>query len=118
VAVTGRPTHLRAVPELRRLRGRRAVVVVCRDDADRWEAHRGALAALEAELVAEPVPGALSATLGRPAVAVCDRYLDVTACGPELDPEAVAAELRFLGCRCEECPQACQEPGGEGWAGG
>jgi hypothetical protein len=108
---------LRAVGALRRHRGRRAVVVVCRDDARAWEAHRARFAAFEAELVAEPQPGALSAALGRPSVVVCDRYLDVTAAGPALHPDAVAAELRFLSCRCEECPQAMHEPGGEAWAG-
>jgi hypothetical protein len=110
-----RPTHLRSSAALQPWRGRRAVVVVCRDDAAAWEPHRDAFAAADAELVCEGRGGPLSASLGRPFVVVCDRYLDVTAAGPELDPAAVLAELRFLACRCEECPQAIHEPGGEGW---
>jgi hypothetical protein len=111
------PTQLRGVSELWRFRGRRAVVIVCRDDAHDWERHRPRFAALEAELVLERDAGALSAALGRPMVVVCDRYLDATSSGAALEPEAVTAELRFLSCRCEECPQAMHEPGGDAWAG-
>jgi hypothetical protein len=108
--------HLRDIPQLRRFRGRSALLVVCRDDADGWEQHRAAVAARDAELLTESTAGPLSAALGRPAIAICDRYLDVTVSAEDLAPEAALSELSFLSCRCEECPQAMHEPGGEAWA--
>jgi hypothetical protein len=107
--------HLRDAPSLRALRGRSAAVVVCRDDADAWTQIEAAAGDLDAVLVLEPRPGPLSAAVGRPAVAVCDRWLDVTLAGADVTPQAALDELRFLLCRCEECPQAAHEPGMDAW---
>jgi hypothetical protein len=107
--------HLRDVVELRRLRGRRAAVVVCRDDAAQWEPHRAALDAHDAELILEPAGGPVSARAGRPSVVVCDRWLDVVRQQPDAAPEAVVATVSWLGTCCDECPQVMLEPGGEAW---
>ncbi len=98
--------HLRAIPALRPLRGRRPAVVVCLDDPGPFERRRGELLALDAELVVEREPGALSARLGRPSVTVCDRYLEVALHGAHLDPDTVVKTVRWLEIRCEECPQS------------
>jgi hypothetical protein len=113
--VSDRLEHLRGVRELSGLRGRRAVVAVCRDDAARWEKHRAAFAAEDAELVLEALPGPISARAGRPSVVVCDRWQEVIGRHAEAAAEAVLAEVRWVGTCCEECPQAMLEPGGEGW---
>jgi hypothetical protein len=103
------PTDLRAAEPLWRLRGRRAVVVVCRDAPEPFEAIREHLGRLGAELVVERRPGPLSRRVGRPAVVVCDRYLDVVAAGEDLTPEQVRETLEWSGARCEECPQSAEE---------
>jgi hypothetical protein len=113
--VSGQLEHLRDIPELSGLRGRRAVVAVCRDDAARWERHRAALAAEEAELILEALPGPISARAGRPSVVVCDRWQEVISRQPNAAAEEVLAVLHWLGTCCEECPQAVLESGGERW---
>ncbi len=111
------PRDLRGVGTLSRHRGRHPVVIVCREDAERWAQHRDELHELDAELVLEPTAGSISRELGRPMVAVCNRYLDVTLAAPDLSYDTeVRVELAHLGVRCEECPQASEEPGGEAWA--
>jgi hypothetical protein len=84
-------------------------VVVCRDAPEPFEALREHLGRLGAELVIERRPGPLSALLGRPAVVVADRYLDIVASDPDPTPEAVREALEWAGGRCEECPQAADE---------
>lgn len=113
--VSDRLEHLRDVPELSGLRGRRAVVAVCRDDAALWEEQRAALAAADAELVLEALPGPVSARAGRPSVVVCDRWQEVIERHPDASPDEVLAAVRWIGTCCEECPQAVLEPGGERW---
>lgn len=103
------PADLRGVPALWPLRGRRAAVVVCRDAPEDYEAARGRFLGLGAELLVERRPGPLSRALGRPAVVVCDRYLDVVAADPELTPGAALGALAWADARCEECPQAAEE---------
>jgi len=114
------PTDLRAARPLWPLRGRRAAVVVCRDAPEPFEAIREHLGRLGAELVVERRPGPLSRLVGRPAVVVCDRYLDVVEAGQDLSPERVREALEWSGGRCEECPQAADElPGlAAAWRGG
>ncbi|MDX6676439.1 MAG: hypothetical protein QOE31_491 [Solirubrobacteraceae bacterium] len=98
--------HLRDIPALRPLRGRRPAVVVCADDGERWEQHREQLAALDAELVVEREAGPLSLRLGRPSVTVTDRFLDVALRAEQLDADEVLKTVRWLEMRCEECPQS------------
>ena len=83
--------------------------VVCRDAPEPFEALREHLGRLGAELMIERRPGPLSALLGRPAVVVADRYLDVVASDPDPSPEAVREAIEWAGRRCEECPQAADE---------
>jgi hypothetical protein len=103
---------LRSLPALWPLRGRRHAVVVCRSDAREYEASRAEFAAFRAELVVETEAGPLSAALGRPAVAVVDRYGTV-ALHEERPPLArVLAELEGFELACPECgPQAWGDPG-------
>jgi hypothetical protein len=103
---------LRSLPVLWPLRGRRHAVLVCRDDADEYEEARARFAALRAELLVEPEAGPLSTVLGRPAVAVVDRYGTV-ALREERPPVArVLAELEGFELACPECgPQAWGDPG-------
>ena len=98
--------HLRGIPALRPLRGRRPAVVVCVDDPEPYEARRSELAALDAELFVEREHGPLSARLGRPSVTVADRYLEVALHGPDLAPDDVVKNVQWLEIRCEECPQS------------
>ena len=98
--------HLRDIPSLRPLRGRRPAVVVCADDPTRYEEHRAELAALDAELIVERQPGPLSQKLGRPSVTVTDRFLDVALRGEELAVEEILKMVQWLEIRCEECPQS------------
>jgi hypothetical protein len=98
--------HLRGIPRLRPLRGRRPVVVVCLDDPAAYEERRDELAALDAELVVEPEPGDLSARLGRPSVTVCDRFLEVALHAEDVPPLEAVKIVRWLEMRCEECPQS------------
>ena len=100
------PEHLRSIASLRPLRGRRAAVVVCLDDPAAYERERDVLHALDAELVVESEPGALSARLGRPSVTVCDRYLDIALHGADVPPEDAVKLVTWLEMRCEECPQS------------
>jgi hypothetical protein len=99
-------THLRGIAALRPLRGHHPAVVVCLDDPSAFERRREELAELDAELVVEPEAGDLSARLGRPSVTVVDRYLEVALHGPQLDPDDVDKNVRWLEIRCEECPQS------------
>jgi hypothetical protein len=99
-------THLRGIPALRPLRGRHPAVVVCLDDPAPFESRREELAGLDAELVVEREPGALSARLGRPSITVADRYLEVAMHGADLQPDEVVKSVRWLEIRCEECPQS------------
>ena len=99
-------THLRGIAALRPLRGRHPAVVVCLDDPAAYESRRDELAGLDAKLVVEREAGVLSARLGRPSVTVVDRYLEVAMHGPELDPDDVVKNVRWLESRCEECPQS------------
>ncbi|MEA2138701.1 MAG: hypothetical protein QOG56_1851 [Solirubrobacteraceae bacterium] len=98
--------HLRDIPALRPLRGRKCAVVVCHDDPEPFEQRREELAALDAELVVERESGPLSQRLGRPSVTVCDRFLDVALRGERLSPDEVVKTVRWLEMRCEECPQS------------
>ena len=98
-------SDLRAVDALRHLRQRRNAVVVCADEAGDYEAARGELEALDAELVVEREPGPLSARLGRPSVAVCDRWLEVVLHAERPSLDDVLAELRLVEHSCPECPQ-------------
>jgi hypothetical protein len=98
--------HLRAIPALRPLRGRRPVIVVCLDDPEAFERHRDELRTLDTELIVEREPGELSACLGRPSVTVCDRYLDVAMHSEHVLPDEAISLVRWLEMRCEECPQA------------
>ena len=110
------PSDLRRVGALSRHRGRHAVVIVCSDDAQRWARHRDEIHQLDAALILEPTDGPASRELGRPMIAICDRYLDVTLAAPSLSYDTdVRIQLSYLSARCEECPQAGEEPGGEGW---
>jgi len=98
--------HLRDIPALHPLRGRRPVVVVCVDDPEPYEVHREQLCRLDAELIIEREPGELSARLGRPSVTVCDRYLGVALHGEDVSPDETIKLVRWLEMRCEECPQS------------
>ena len=102
----GAKGHLRDIPELRRLRGRRPAVLVLMDDPSDYEAVSDELAELGAELVVESSPGPLSERLERPSVTVCDRYLDVELVDERPDPAEVVESVRSAQWRCEECPQA------------
>ncbi len=104
--MTTQITHLRGIPALRPLRGRHPAVIVCLDDPAPFEARRAELTALDAKLVVEREPGALSARLGRPSVTVADRYLEVALHGADLAPDDVVKNVRWLEIRCEECPQS------------
>ena len=99
-------THLRGIAALRPLRGHHPAVVVCLDDPAAFESRREELAALDAKLVVEREPGALSARLGRPSVTVADRYLEVATHGPDIAPDDALSTVRWLEIRCEECPQS------------
>ncbi|MEA2129696.1 MAG: hypothetical protein QOJ85_2587 [Solirubrobacteraceae bacterium] len=98
--------HLRGIPRLRPLRGRRPVVVACLDDPAAYEERRDELAALGAELLVEREPGELSARLGRPSVTVCDRFLEVELHAADVTPREAVSTVRWLEMRCEECPQS------------
>jgi hypothetical protein len=98
--------HLRGIPRLRPLRGRRPVVVACLDDPAAYEERRDELAALGAELVVEREPGELSARLGRPSVTVCDRFLEVELHADDIPADEAVTTVRWLEMRCEECPQS------------
>jgi hypothetical protein len=103
---------LRSAPALWHLRGRRHAVVVCRDEAGEYEAARAELAALRAELVVEREAGPLSAALGRPAVAVVDRYGTVGLHEEHPPLARVFGELEGFELACPECgPQAWGDPG-------
>jgi hypothetical protein len=98
--------HLRGIPLLRPLRGHHPAVVVCLDDPTPYEQLDGALARLDAKLVVEREPGALSERLGRPSVTVCDRYLEVALHAAQVAPDDVLTTVAWLEMRCEECPQS------------
>jgi hypothetical protein len=98
--------HLRGIPALRTLRGHHPAVVVCLDDPAPYEQRREELAGLDAKLVVEREPGALSARLGRPSVTVTDRFLEVALHAPDVSPDEVVTTVRWLEMRCEECPQS------------
>lgn len=98
--------HLRAIPALRPLRGRHPAIVVCLDDPAPFESRREELRGLDAELIVEREPGALSARLGRPSVTVCDRYLDIALHTEHVAPDQAIKLVRWLEMRCEECPQS------------
>lgn len=99
--------HLRGIPALRALRGRHPAVVVCLDDPAPYEQRRDELSALDAALIVERGPGALSARLGRPSVTVADRFLEVALHGQAgVSPDEVVTLVRWLEMRCEECPQS------------
>ncbi len=98
--------HLRGIAVLRPLRGHHPAVVVCLDDPAPYEQRRDELAGLDAKLIVEREPGALSARLGRPSVTVCDRFLEVALHGPDISPDEVVTTVRWLEMRCEECPQS------------
>lgn len=104
--MTTQITHLRGIAALRPLRGHHPAVVVCLDDPAAFESRREELAGLDAKLVVEREPGDLSARLGRPSVTVADRYLEVALHGPDVDPDDVVKNVRWLEIRCEECPQS------------
>lgn len=99
-------THLRGIRALRALRGHHPAVVVCLDDPSQFEECRDALEALDARLVVEREPGALSARLGRPSVTVCDRYLEVALHGQDVSAGEAVKIVQWLEIRCEECPQS------------
>jgi hypothetical protein len=98
--------HLRGIPLLRPLRGHHPAVVVCLDDPAPYERIEDELTGLDAKLVVEREPGALSARLGRPSVTVCDRFLEVALHAAHVSPEEVLTTVRWLEMRCEECPQS------------
>lgn len=98
--------HLRGIPSLRALRGHHPAVVVCLDDPDSFEEREAELGALDAKLIVERAPGALSRRLGRPSVTVADRYLTVALQAEDVDPDDVVKMVRWLEIRCEECPQS------------
>jgi len=103
---------VRSLPALWPLRGRRHAVVVLRDDAGEYEEARDAFRALGAELVVEREPGPLSAALGRPAVAVTDRFGTVGLRGERPPVDRILAELEGFELSCPECgPQAWGDPG-------
>ena len=104
--MTTQITHLRGIAALRPLRGHHPAVVVCLDDPAPYESRRDELAGLDAKLVVEQEAGELSARLGRPSVTVVDRYLEVALQGPDLAPDDVVKNVRWLEIRCEECPQS------------
>jgi hypothetical protein len=98
--------HLRGIPALRPLRGHHPAVVVCLDDPSPYEQIGDALTGLDAKLVVEREPGALSARLGRPSVTVCDRFLEVALHAAQVAPDEILTTVRWLEMRCEECPQS------------
>jgi hypothetical protein len=102
----GTVEHLRGIPLLRPLRGHNPAVVVCLDDPAPFEQIEDELAGLDAKLVVERDPGALSARLGRPSVTVCDRFLEVALHAEQVAPDEVLTTIRWLEMRCEECPQS------------
>jgi hypothetical protein len=103
---------VRSLPALWPLRGRRHAVVVCREDAGEYEVARAELAALRAELVVEREAGAISAALGRPAVAVVDRYGTIALHEERVPLARILAELEGFELACPECgPQAWGDPG-------
>lgn len=103
---------MRSLPQLWPLRQRRHVVVACLDDPDEYEAARGELAGLRAELVVERDPGPLSAALGRPAVVVADRFGTVGLHAERPPLREVLTELELFELSCPECgPIAWGDPG-------
>ncbi len=98
--------NLRGIRALRPLRGRNPVVVVCLDDPAPYEDRAAELTRLDARLVVERDPGALSTLLGRPSVTVCDRFLEVALHGEDVTPQEAVTIVRWLEMRCEECPQS------------
>ena len=105
------PKDLRGTPALRRLYGRKHIVIVCQDDPSEFEAAADQLATVNAALVVEREPGPLSARLGRPSVTACDRYLDVGLHAEHAFVPYVVEAVRGFDMRCEECPQAADEIG-------
>src|SRR5215213_7251110 len=99
-------TNLRSLSALRPLRGRHPAVVVCLDDPTPYERLEDEIEALDAKLVVEREPGALSAYLGRPSVTVADRYLEVAVHERDVTPQDAVKMVRWLEIRCEECPQS------------
>lgn len=103
---------VRSLPSLWPLRQRRHVVVACLDHPDEYEAARGELDALRAELVVEREPGPLSAALGRPAVVVADRFGTVGLRAERPAVRDVLTELERFELSCPECgPIAWGDPG-------
>jgi hypothetical protein len=98
--------HLRGIPALRPLRGRHPAIVVCLDDPTPYERRADEIARLDARLVVEREPGALSARLGRPSVTVSDRFLEVELHAADVSPDEALKTVRLLEMRCEECPQS------------
>ncbi len=98
--------NLRGIPALQPLRGRNPLVVVCLDDPAAFEERAAELTQLDARLVVEREPGALSTRLGRPSVTVCDRFLEVALHGEDIAPQEAVTIVRWLEMRCEECPQS------------
>lgn len=97
------PANVRSIPALWHLRQRRNAVIVCRDDPREYEALRDRLGDLEAELVVEHQPGALSEALGRPSVTVVDRYGTVGLKAEHPSPARVLTQLEAFEMFCSEC---------------
>lgn len=97
------PANVRSIPALWHLRQLRNAVIVCRDDPREYEVLRGRLPDLEAELVVEQDPGALSEALGRPSVTVIDRYGTIGLKEEHPSVERVLTQLEAFEMFCSEC---------------
>jgi hypothetical protein len=97
------PANVRSIPALWHLRQRRNAVIVCRDDPQEYDALRYRLADLEAELVVEQHPGALSKALGRPSVTVIDRYGTIGLKEEHPPVDRVLTQLETFEMFCPEC---------------
>lgn len=110
-SVTTETPDVRSLATLWQFRQRRHVVIACLDEPGEYEAARPELAALNAELVVERVPGPLSQTLGRPSVTVADRFGSVGFSGAAASVDRVLHELEAFELACPECgPQAWGDP--------
>jgi hypothetical protein len=102
---------VRSLAPLWPLRQRRHAVIVCLDEASEYEAAGPAFAALNAELVVERTPGALSKALGRPSVTVADRFGSIGLRGARPSVGQILRELDGFELACPECgPQAWGDP--------
>jgi hypothetical protein len=97
------PANVRSIPALWNLRQRPGAAIVCRDDPREYEALRGRLPDLEAELVVEPAPGVLSDALGRPSVTVIDRYGTIGLQEEHSSVDRVLTQLEAFEMFCSEC---------------